>query len=178
MKTSDIVSARGDKATKKKESKSSSDKKLIKIKDKIKAADSEQKELFHELKAVVFEEKKTVEESISLFRKGATVLRHTSFNKITTVPKPLSKLLDLEKDEKLSRSNVTIKLYAYMKENDLFDESKKHITPNSALRKALNMSKDDSLTVYNIQLRMSNVYDDIDDSSESEEVSSDDGDDK
>lgn len=76
-----------------------------------------------------------------------------------TVPKELAKLLKIK--GKLSKIDVTHKLYGYIDENKLKDlENKKNINPNSALKKALGIKKNELLTYDNLQTFIDRVYGD------------------
>lgn len=83
----------------------------------------------------------------------------SGFTKPSPVPKVLVEFLDLEEGVDMARTDVTKKLYAYIKENGLLDEGdKRKIRPNAALKKVLKLSSNDELTFFNLQKHMKKLY--------------------
>jgi len=82
-----------------------------------------------------------------------------NFNTEYDVPIPLRKLLELT-EERLPISTVTRLLYEYVKKHKLCDiKSSGVIIPNSKMRSAFNMKKNDIVTYFNIQIWIKNLYD-------------------
>lgn len=94
------------------------------------------------------------------------VKRESGFNKPGPVPKAFIELLNLQADEQLPRTNITKLIYGYIKTNNLYKDKeadqdkadKRNMAPNDALKKAFDLSDDDSLTFYTIQKFIKNVY--------------------
>ena len=79
----------------------------------------------------------------------------SGFAKPGPISEELRKFLSLGKGELIARTDVTKKINAYCKANGLQGESdKRKINPDSALRKLLNVPKNEELTFFNLQKYM------------------------
>ena len=79
----------------------------------------------------------------------------SGFAKPGPISEELRKFLKLGKDDLIARTDVTKKINAYCKENNLQGENdKRKINPDTALRKLLNVPKDGELTFFNLQKYM------------------------
>ena len=75
----------------------------------------------------------------------------TSYSTVTD----LAKFLGLSKGELISRTDVTKRIHTYCKEQNLQNpDDKRKITPDSSLKKLLNLQKGDELTFFNLQKYM------------------------
>jgi hypothetical protein len=75
------------------------------------------------------------------------------------VPQSLIDLLELKKGVEMPRTQITKLIHKYMKSNNLVDsKDARTFHPDKALRKALNMSKSDELTFFNLQTKLKEVY--------------------
>jgi chromatin remodeling complex protein RSC6 len=64
----------------------------------------------------------------------------SGINKPKEVPKPIIELLDLDEDILLARTEVTKKIYEYIKANDLQDQNdKRTIIPNDKLKELFSL---------------------------------------
>ncbi len=79
---------------------------------------------------------------------------------IFSIPVPITDELSLflggGKGNKMSRSQVTKAISAYVKQNQLNDKHK--INPNAALRKLLGLKEGDELTIFNLQSYLQKHY--------------------
>lgn len=79
----------------------------------------------------------------------------SGFAKPGPVSDEMRKFLSLNKDELISRTDVTKRIHGYCKAKDLQNPAdKRQIKPDASLRKLLNMKKDDDLTFFNLQKYM------------------------
>ncbi len=79
------------------------------------------------------------------------------FTKSEPVPKELIKLLGLGELSEMSRTEVTKKLYEYIKANKL-QKDNRIIIANNALHEALKLKEGDELSFYNIQIYIKKLY--------------------
>lgn len=83
----------------------------------------------------------------------------SGFAKPGPVSDELRAFLKLDKDELISRTQVTRRITEYCKEHNLQkEEDKRTIHPNAALKKLLRTKKDDTLTFFNLQKFMKVHY--------------------
>ena len=83
----------------------------------------------------------------------------SGFAKPGPVSDELRAFLKLDKDELISRTQVTRRITEYCKEHNLQkEEDKRTIHPNAALKKLLRTKKDDVLTFFNLQKFMKVHY--------------------
>ena len=87
----------------------------------------------------------------------------TGFAKPGPVSQELRKFLGLDKDEEISRTNVTKRFTVYCKEHNLQDpKDKRNIRPDAAVTKLLrltgNLPKGENLTFFNLQKYMKVHY--------------------
>jgi len=79
----------------------------------------------------------------------------SGFAKAGPVSSDMSKFLGLSMDELISRTDVTKRIHTYCKTHNLQNpEDKRKITPDSSLKKLLNIPKGDELTFFNLQKYM------------------------
>lgn len=79
----------------------------------------------------------------------------SGFAKEGPVSEAMSKFLGLSKGELISRTDVTKRIHTYCKEKNLQNpDDKRKITPDSSLKKLLNLQKGDELTFFNLQKYM------------------------
>lgn len=79
----------------------------------------------------------------------------SGFAKDGPVSPDMSKFLGLSKGELISRTDVTKRIHTYCKAHNLQNpEDKRKITPDSSLKKLLNIQKGDELTFFNLQKYM------------------------
>lgn len=79
----------------------------------------------------------------------------SGFAKDGPVSSDMSKFLGLSKGELISRTDVTKRIHTYCKTHNLQNpEDKRKITPDSSLKKLLNIQKGDELTFFNLQKYM------------------------
>ena len=79
----------------------------------------------------------------------------SGFAKPGPISEELRKFLSLGKGELIARTDVTKKINAYCKANGLQGEAdKRKINPDTALRKLLNVPKNEELTFFNLQKYM------------------------
>ena len=79
----------------------------------------------------------------------------SGFAKPGSISDELRKFLKLGKEDLIARTDVTKKINAYCKENNLQGENdRRKINPDAALRKLLNVPKDGELTFFNLQKYM------------------------
>ena len=79
----------------------------------------------------------------------------SGFAKPGRISDELRKFLKLGKEDLIARTDVTKKINAYCKENNLQGENdRRKINPDAALRKLLNVPKDGELTFFNLQKYM------------------------
>jgi chromatin remodeling complex protein RSC6 len=83
----------------------------------------------------------------------------SGINKPSEVPKPIRDLLDLEEDILMARTEVTKRIYGYIKENELQDPSdKRTIIPNNELKELFGLGDSDEVSFYNIQSYIKKLY--------------------
>jgi chromatin remodeling complex protein RSC6 len=83
----------------------------------------------------------------------------SGFNKPTPVPEKIREFLGLEEDAELPRTQVTKRLYDYIKDNGLQDESdKRTIKPNDELRELFDLEDGDTIEFKNFQSHMKRLY--------------------
>lgn len=76
----------------------------------------------------------------------------SGFAKPTKITDELCAFLNLPKGSELARTEVTKKINAYVKENNLFDATNKRvILPNATLKKLLGCSDTDPINYFNLQ---------------------------
>ena len=83
----------------------------------------------------------------------------SGINKPSEVPKPIRDLLDLEEDILMARTEVTKRIYGYIKENELQDPSdKRTIVPNNDLKELFGLGDGEEVSFYNIQSYIKKLY--------------------
>jgi chromatin remodeling complex protein RSC6 len=83
----------------------------------------------------------------------------SGFAKPGPISPELAKFLGLPKDELIARTEVTRKITEYCKKNDLQKkEDGRHILPDKALKKLLNINDGEELTFFNLQKYMKVHY--------------------
>ena len=83
----------------------------------------------------------------------------SGFAKPGPISPELAKFLELPKDELIARTEVTRKITEYCKKNDLQKkEDGRHILPDKALKKLLNINDGEELTFFNLQKYMKVHY--------------------
>jgi chromatin remodeling complex protein RSC6 len=83
----------------------------------------------------------------------------SGFAKPGPISPELAKFLDIPKDELIARTEVTRKITAYCKKHDLQKkEDGRHILPDKALKKLLNIKDGEELTFFNLQKYMKVHY--------------------
>ena len=91
--------------------------------------------------------------------KAAERSKNSGFNKPQSITKDLATFLGIPKDEQISRSEVTKRISAYVRENNLKDtEKKSQINLDKKLTKLLKPEKNDIITHLNIQKYLSQHY--------------------
>lgn len=81
----------------------------------------------------------------------------TGFNQPEPIPESLHRLLKPDQDL-ASRFEVTLLLYRYINEHELYHADQKRIVPNRTMKKAFGMSDNDVLTYYNLQTWLRKLY--------------------
>lgn len=94
------------------------------------------------------------------------------YNKLP-VSASIIELLNLDKNIKLTRAEVSDKIYNYIIQKDLYEENSDKINPNEALIKALKLKSHDELTFSTFQLVISRLYKEMKKSSHNKSDSSD-----
>jgi chromatin remodeling complex protein RSC6 len=83
----------------------------------------------------------------------------SGFAKPGPISPELAKFLELPKDELIARTEVTRKITEYCKKHDLQKkEDGRHILPDKALKKLLNIKDGEELTFFNLQKYMKVHY--------------------
>jgi upstream activation factor subunit UAF30 len=83
----------------------------------------------------------------------------SGFNKPLPVPEKLQKFFSLEEGSLLARTEVTKRIYAYIKENNLQDPNdKRTINPNDELKDLFSLEDGQEVSFYNIQTFIKNLY--------------------
>ena len=95
------------------------------------------------------------EEPIENFVKPSVI----KFNDPIPVPEKIIKLLGLDNDSELSFAALSKLIFEYITENKLYNKKEGVIKHNIALRKALDINKDDTLTLFNLQSYIRKAYD-------------------
>lgn len=84
---------------------------------------------------------------------------NNGFNRKISITPDFASFLGIDKSEKISRSDGTRRVSAYIKENNLNDPNNgRVIIPNDRLRKLLNIDLNEELTFLNIQKYLSKHY--------------------
>lgn len=116
---------------------------IAEIREKLRINYIRQKKLMKELKKLTEYE----EEPIEKFVKPSVI----KFNDPISVPEKIIKLLGLDNDSELSFATLSKLIFEYITENKLYNKKEGIIKHNIALRKALDINKDDTLTLFNLQ---------------------------
>jgi chromatin remodeling complex protein RSC6 len=83
----------------------------------------------------------------------------SKIRKASPVPKDICQMLGLTNDVLLPRTEITKKIYDYIKTNNLQDESDKRIIkPNDELKKIFNLSDGEEVSFLNIQTYIKKAY--------------------
>jgi chromatin remodeling complex protein RSC6 len=83
----------------------------------------------------------------------------SKIRKASPVPKDICQMLGLANDILLPRTEITKKIYDYIKTNNLQDESDKRIIkPNNELKKIFNLSDGEEVSFLNIQTYIKKAY--------------------
>ena len=83
----------------------------------------------------------------------------SGFTQPTKISDALAGFLGLDKGSELPRTEVTKKINAYIKENDLqWEKNKRHIKPDKKLGGLLNVGKGEELTYFNLQTYLKPHY--------------------
>lgn len=83
----------------------------------------------------------------------------SGFNKPLPVPEKLQNFFSLEEGMLLARTEVTKRIYAYIKENNLQDPNdKRTINPNDELKDLFSLEDGQEVSFYNIQTFIKNLY--------------------
>lgn len=83
----------------------------------------------------------------------------SGINKPKEVPLPIKELLKLDKDVLLARTEVTKKIYEYIKANELQDQNdKRTILPNDKLKELFSLEDTEELSFYNLQSYIKKLY--------------------
>jgi len=133
---------------------------MAKLGSKIVAALVTLKELQSEFKVALKEFDKLNKTKLKAEKKRATARSTPSgFAKPTKISDELCTFLGVAKGSELARTEVTKKLNAYIKENNLYDPTnKRKILPNAALKKLLGSKDGDDVSYFNIQRYMKRHY--------------------
>ena len=133
---------------------------MAKLGVKIAAALVTLKELQAEFKVAQKEFDKLNKTKLKAEKKRATARSTPSgFAKPTKISDELCTFLGVAKGSELARTEVTKKLNAYIKENNLYDPTnKRKILPNAALKKLLGSNDGDDVSYFNIQRYMKRHY--------------------
>lgn len=83
----------------------------------------------------------------------------SGINKPKEVPLSIKELLKLDKDVLLARTEVTKKIYEYIKANELQDQNdKRTILPNDKLKELFSLEDTEELSFYNLQSYIKKLY--------------------
>jgi chromatin remodeling complex protein RSC6 len=83
----------------------------------------------------------------------------SKIRKASPVPKDICQMLGLANDILLPRTEITKKIYDYIKINNLQDETDKRIIkPNDELKKIFNLTSDEEVSFLNIQTYIKKAY--------------------
>lgn len=83
----------------------------------------------------------------------------SGINKPNPVPESIRNLLNLEENVLMARTEVTKRIYGYIKENNLQDEhDKRTIVPNDELKQLFSLEDGEEVSFYNIQSYIKKLY--------------------
>jgi len=83
----------------------------------------------------------------------------SGFNKPTPVPSSIVNFLELEDGASLPRTQITKRMYAYIKLNKLQDpQDKRTIMPDAKLKALFHLDDSEKVTFYNIQSHIKKLY--------------------
>ena len=80
------------------------------------------------------------------------------FDTVERIPKALREYFELDK-KKMTFHDLILRIFKYLKQNKMYDKKNPHIIQtDSKLRKIFGMRKNDTLTCYNIQTYLRNLF--------------------
>lgn len=132
--------------------------KIDEIKQELKDNYIQQKKLMNDLKELMSSHKKEIKLTTKS-KNGINSGKQSGFNKPEPIPVPLKKLLKI-KEEVMPRSKITVLMYQYFTDNNMYDTTtKKEIIPNKKIKEIFGVKKNDVINFYNLQTWLKKVYD-------------------
>jgi chromatin remodeling complex protein RSC6 len=114
---------------------------------------------FKTLEKVVNRELKTAQKSSGKKKKSNASRQPSGFVKPTKISEELAAFLGKEKGVEMARTEVSKEINGYIRAKSLQDkENGRKIHPDAALKKLLNIGKDDELTYFNLQRYMKHHF--------------------
>ena len=114
---------------------------------------------FKTLEKAVNRELKTAQKSSGKKKKSNASRQPSGFVKPTKISEELAAFLGKEKGVEMARTEVSKEINGYIRAKSLQDkENGRKIHPDTALKKLLNIGKDDELTYFNLQRYMKHHF--------------------
>lgn len=114
---------------------------------------------FKTLEKAVNRELKTAQKSSGKKKKSNASRQPSGFVKPTKISEELAAFLGKEKGVEMARTEVSKEINGYIRAKSLQDkENGRKIHPDAALKKLLNIGKDDELTYFNLQRYMKHHF--------------------
>jgi len=114
---------------------------------------------FKTLEKAVNRELKTAQKSSGKKKKSNASRQPSGFVKPTKISEELAAFLGKEKGVEMARTEVSKEINGYIRSKSLQDkENGRKIHPDTALKKLLNIGKDDELTYFNLQRYMKHHF--------------------